>query len=235
MIFLQNSFPLGEFLSHGLDDVVGVAVRLGEDQGLGDFVASREYLRQFVAKRADHGANLVWVDDGAVQVLAGIRHVFVLNRPPLAACQPLALLDLLLGLELATVLRAFRVDDVDLVADIDTVGDGLLMRVLADDVLLEEPVRAVVRRGRQADEIGIEIFQHLAPQVVDRTVAFVDDDEVEELRWNPAVVDDRHRFLWLYQLGGIDIFRIFVHLPALEQRVHPLDGADADLAVVRDV
>ena len=64
------------------------------------------------------------------------------------------------------MLGLLRVDDINFVADIDAVRDGLLMGILADDVLLEEPISAVVRRGGQADEIGVEIFQDLAPEVV---------------------------------------------------------------------
>ena len=41
-------------------------------------------------------------------------------------------------------------------------------------------------------------------------MAFVDDDEVEKLGWNPCVVDDRHRFLGLYQFGRVYIFRAVV-------------------------
>ena len=86
---------------------------------------------------------------------------------------------------------ALGFDDIDLVADIHAVGDGLLMAVFADDVLVEEAVGAVVRRRRQADQIGVEILDHLPPEIVDRAVAFIDDDEVEELRRNFLVVDDR--------------------------------------------
>ena len=33
--------------------------------------------------------------------------------------------------------------------------------------------------GGEANEEGIEVFEHLAPEVVDGTVAFVDDDDIE--------------------------------------------------------
>ena len=55
------------------------------------------------------------------------------------------------------------------------------VRVFHDQVLVEEADRLLARRGRQADEMGVEIFQHLPPDGVDGAVALVDDDEVEEL------------------------------------------------------
>ena len=187
-----------------------------------------------VPEGADDGANLVRVDDGTVQFLAGIDNRLVLNFPALAARQALALLDLLLRPELTAALCPQRVDGINFVADVDTVGDGLLMAVFADDVPFEESIGAVVRRGRQANEIGVEVFQDLAPQVVNRAVAFV-DDEVEELGRNLRVIDDRHRLSGLYhQLRRVGLLGGFVHLPVPQQRVHALDGAHADLAVLGD-
>ena len=115
---------------------------------------------------ADDRANLIRVDDVAVELLRGIGDILVLDLPTPSARQALTLLDLLVGLELAAMLSLLCVDDINFVADIDAVGDGLLMGILADDVLPEEPISAVVRRGGQADERGVEIFQDLPPEVV---------------------------------------------------------------------
>jgi hypothetical protein len=40
----------------------------------------------------------------------------------------------------------------DLVVDVDPVRDGAAMVVAHDEVLVEEPVRQLRRRGREADE-----------------------------------------------------------------------------------
>ena len=116
-----------------------MAVGLGKNKCLRDFVAARKYLTQFVVEGADDGADLVGVDNGMVQFLGDIGDVLVLNLPALSARQTLALLDLLEGLELAAMLRPFRVNDIDFVADIDPIGDSLFMVVFADDVLLKKP------------------------------------------------------------------------------------------------
>jgi hypothetical protein len=55
-----------------------------------------------------------------------------------------AALDLLLGLELAALLGDRGLDQVDLVADVDAIGHGLFVAVVADHVFLEEAVGAVV-------------------------------------------------------------------------------------------
>jgi hypothetical protein len=58
-----------------------VAVGLGEDQGLGNFLTPRKNLRQLVTEGADDGADLVGVDDVAVELGGGISFVFVLLLP----------------------------------------------------------------------------------------------------------------------------------------------------------
>ena len=40
---------------------------------------------------------------------------------------------------------------------------GLLVVVLADDVLAEKAVSPVIRRGGKADQVGVEILDYLPP------------------------------------------------------------------------
>ena len=63
-------------------------------------------------------------------------------------------------------------------------------------------------------------------------MAFVDDDEVEEFRWNLAVIDNRHRLFRLDQFCRVDLLGGLTHLLVFQERVHALDGADADLAIL---
>ena len=96
-------------------------------------------------------------------------------------------------------------DHVDFIADVDAIGHGFFVAVFADDVLLEEAVGAVVRRGGEADQEGVEVVEHLLPEVVDGAVAFIDDDEVEELGRDFFVVDDGQRlFAAGSQFGRVD-------------------------------
>ena len=81
---LAEVVALAELLADDLDDVVGVAVGLGEDQGLRHLLAAGEDLRQLVAEGADDGADLVGVDDVAVELRGGVVLVLVLALPPLA-------------------------------------------------------------------------------------------------------------------------------------------------------
>ncbi len=78
-------------------------------------------------------------------------------------------------------------------------------------------------------EVGVEVFEHLRPEVVDGAVAFVGDDDVEGLDGDGWVVLDG-RLLPEQALqamhGGFVVF--LGQLPALEHGVHALDGADAD-------
>ncbi len=97
---LAEVVALAELLPDGLDDVVGVAVGLGEDQGLRHLRAAGEDSGSFVAEGADHGADLVGVHHGAVELGGGVVLFGVLRLPALGAGLALALLDQLLGLQL---------------------------------------------------------------------------------------------------------------------------------------
>jgi len=107
--------------------------------------------------------------------------------------------------------------------------------VIADDVLLEETVGAVVRRSREADQKRIEVIEHLLPEIVDRPVAFIDDDEVEELDRDLVAVDDRHGLLRPGELLAGCVPPRPRQEARPEDRIEALDRADADLAVGRDV
>ena len=56
-----------------------------------------------MAERADDGADLIRVDYGAVELAAGIGGVLLLYFPAPQTSQALALLNFLVGLELAAV------------------------------------------------------------------------------------------------------------------------------------
>ena len=79
-------------------------------------------------------------------------------------------------------------DAVDVEVDVDAIGHRLLVAVLHHQVLVEEAEGLLGRRGGQADQVGVEVLQHLPPQVVDRAVALVGDDDVEGLDRDRRVV-----------------------------------------------
>ncbi len=104
------------------------------------------------------------------------------------------------------------------------------MVVFHDEVLLEEAEGLLGRRGGEADERGVEVFEHLPPEVVDGAVALVGDDEVEFLDGESGVVFDRDGFLE-QGFGGFDGQVVEVRrgfFLALEHGVDALDRADDD-------
>ena len=89
------------------------------------------------------------------------------------------------------------------------------------------------RRG-EADDVGVEILQHLAPELVDRAVALVSDDEVERLDRDRGVVGDRAFSFDRADcaLEGRNLFGGWVVLFfAARHRIEALDGGDAHLGV----
>ena len=98
---------------------------------------------------------------------------------------------------------------------------------------MKKPMVCGGGRGGQADQEGVEVFEHLPPEVVDRAVALIDDDEVERLDGDSLVVDDRQRLLDQAgrQLEQRLLFVVLLELLlALENRVEALDRRDEDLA-----
>ena len=176
-----------------MNNVVGMAVSFGKDQSFGHLDPAGKDLWQPVTERADHRADLVRVDDIAIQLLGTVNLVLVLGLPALFAGQAFALLDLLPGSKSATLLGFLGFYQIDLVADVNPVCHGLFVVVLTHHVFAEEAVGAVIRRGGEADKVSVKILDDLAPQVIDRAVAFVDDDDIEELRGNLVVVNHRER------------------------------------------
>ena len=120
-------------------------------------------------------------------------------------------------------------DAVDLVTDVDAVGDGALVVVFHDEVLVEKTDGLLGRRGGEADEEGVEIFEHLPPEAVDGAVALVGDDEIERLDGDGGVVGDVLRAV----VSGGDLVagflvEVLVQFLAAQHRVEALDGADGD-------
>ena len=89
---------------------------------LGISLPAGEYLRPLVAKAADDRANLVRVDDIVIELPTVIGDNLILDFPAPAPGQALTLLYLLLRLDLTAVGGDLRVDDINLVADINAIG-----------------------------------------------------------------------------------------------------------------
>ena len=64
----------------------------------------------------------------------------------------------------------------NILSHIDAVDDGLFTGIFADHVFMEKGKGALVRCGRQTDEKGVKVVQHLLPDIVNRAVTLVDDD-----------------------------------------------------------
>ena len=209
-----------------------MAVSLGKDQRLGYLCAAREQLPQIVFEAANHRADLAGVYHVAVELRRRIVHVLVHLLPALFSRQTVALLDNLLH-DVRAALANLRLNEEDIFADIHAVDNSLLTGILADHVLLKVRNGALVRRCGQADEKGVEVFEHLAPDVIDGAVALVHDDAVEKLRRDLRVVDDLPNGL---PVGG-GVFKQgflldgLVQLLTFEDGIHSLDRADVDLHV----
>ena len=237
--------------------VFGVGVVFAEDEGLWDKCASMEQFgEQRVFESLEHSADLRRDHDGAVEVLRGVGEVFVEPFPAAGACLFAAAVHIKTFLDAAALVGNLRLDPIDFVTDVHAIGDGAFVAVFHDKVLVEETDGLFGRRGGEADEMRVEVFEHLSPKVVDGAMALVGDDEIERLDGDGGVVGDFQRScssrgdealtsrridlsLLTSAATGIGgkrrgdleagfFVEVFVHFLSTQHGVEALDGADGD-------
>ena len=86
-------------------------------------------------------------------------------------------------------------DAVDIEANVHAIRHRLLVAVFHHEVVVEEADGLGCRRGGQPDQERVEVVQHLAPKVVDGSVALIDDGEIKGLDGDALAVDDGLRLL----------------------------------------
>ena len=138
---------------------------------------------------------LVGGDDVAVELVGVVAEVVVELFPAFLAGVALHDLHGIAGLYLGALFGDGGADAVDVVVDVDAVGHGHFVVVFHHQILVEEAEGLLAGRGGEADEVGVEVFEHLTPQVVDGSVAFVGEDDVEELHGYARVVGYGRRLL----------------------------------------
>lgn len=191
-------------------------------------------LRATLAGCPCRSAPLVGDDNGAVELGFGDGLFFVLDGPAFLAGEAVALLVVEAGVELGAALGDLGLYPVDVVADVDAIGDGLDVGVFGDEVAVEEAEGGFAGGGGEADEEGVEVVENLPPEVVDGAVAFIDDDDVEGFDGDGGVVGDGERFVagcaGAVQLVAGVFVGFVVEFVVGELGVEALDGGDGDAA-----
>ena len=103
---------------------------------------------------------------------------------------------------------------------------------------LKNPEVCLVGRGRQADQVGIEVFQHLLPQSVDRPMTLVDEDHVELVGWQKRVVthhDRLRRQQFVDRLLVQFVVQILLALQDGKDALHRGDAAREVVSIVFEV
>ena len=117
--------------------------------GLGHFVTSGKDLREeLVSKGLHHRADLVLGDHVAVELVGIILKVVVELLPALLARLAIALVDVEAGVDLGALRGDLSLDAIDVVIDVDTVGDRPFVVVLHHQVLIEKTEGLLRRRRR---------------------------------------------------------------------------------------
>jgi len=211
-----------------------VVVIFGKNQRLGHLGPSRKELRQAVAVGCNHRPDLAGAGHPPVQFRRVVGKILVQLLPTLAAGafilhpHPPALLN---G---AALLGNPGANAVHLAIHIHPISHRPLAGIFHHQVLIEKAKGLLAGGGGQPDQVGIEIFQHLPPEVVNGAVAFIGDDEIVIFNRQPGVVG--HRLLGLaaqrrLRLPQRALLVGSVKLSlARKHRKQPLDGGDVHLA-----
>jgi hypothetical protein len=115
---------------------------------------------------------------------------------------------------------------------VHAVHHGALVAVFHHQILVEEAEGLLGRRGREADEVGIEVLQHLLPHIINGAVALVNHHEVVGLERHGRVVSHLAgplRHLAHLKARPLLVARIELRLTP-QHRVQPLNGRNRDLA-----
>ena len=209
--FISLSGP-ADCNGNGIDDAIAVVVVFGEDEGFGDpfhfiFVPvafGEAFFEAAIFIGLDDGANLVGGQDAAVE-LSGEPFFFLVEHfEAFLFGEAVADFDGGAGFDFVALFGELGFDAVDVVAHIDLVDHGVFVGVFGDEVLPKKADGLFGGCGGEANEEGIEVFEHLAPEVVDGAVAFVDDDDIELFDGDVGVVADGS---WLFADGAAFYFK----------------------------
>ena len=208
-----------------------------ENERLGQIIHIRLTLRvgehlsiDSIAIGFQHELDLCRIDDAAVQFLFRVvLRLFVADGFHLAciSCHPSQFVAFQDG---ATILCGLCLDTINAGIYIHAVHDGLFKRVIDNNVIVEKGLCFGDRGGRQPYHFGcLEVIQHFLPIAIDGTVAFVNDNQVEEIWWKRDVPRQLHFFC-----GGVFIVVIIVYnLLTCEKGEQALYGGDDHIAVRR--
>jgi hypothetical protein len=192
--FLAEVIALGEFLASDVDNVFGVVIVLGENKRFWHVgAASKDFCEEFFFESAKDGTDLIGGDHFAVEPPRVVGEIIVKLLPADFASLAVALVHPVACFHRGAMLGNVGFDAIDVETYVDLVSHGLLVVVLADEILIKEAERLFRRGGGEADQKGIEVFEDLTPEVVDGAVALVHDNDVEELDGNGGIVDDGKR------------------------------------------
>ena len=232
--FAAEVIAFAKLLTDNLNDVIRMAVRLCKNQCLWHFFSAWEQCgEQIILKGTDDRAYLTWVDNVPVKLGWLIIHILVQLFPSFGSGQTVTVFNQLFH-QMSAVFAHLCFNEKDILANVNAVNDSLFSWVLADNILVEKRKSTVIRGGGQANDKGIKIGQHLAPHIINGAVAFIHDNAVKELRRIFLVVHHLFGSLALCRnklRKGFFLDR-FVQFFALQDGVHSLNGADANLDIV---
>ena len=91
--------------------------------------------------------------------------------------------------------RAVQLCQENILSDIYTIHNGLFSRIFTDNIFIKKCKCPIVRCRSQAHDKCIKIRQNLTPYIVNRSVAFIYDDDIKEFRMIFLIIN---HFFWCF-------------------------------------
>ena len=145
MIFFAEVVAFAKLFPHNLDDVVRMAVGLGENQGFGNFEfavfihAVREHGWKFIFVSTDNIANLAGIDHIPVELGAGIIVIFIQPLPTFSAGELFPFVNIFFGLNFGALPGDFRFNGKDIVRHVDAISNGFFIGYSLTTFSLKNP------------------------------------------------------------------------------------------------
>ena len=172
-----------------------MAVSLGKNKSFRNFFTAGEKLgKERVLKGFDYSSDLTGIDNIFIQFRGLVVHAFIQLLPAFFSGQAVAVLHLLFQ-DRTALLSDFGFDQENIFTDVHAVDDSLLTGIFTDNVFIEKGKGTLVRCGSQTDDKGVKVFQHLLPDIINRTVALINDNHIKEFRGILGIINNLFRTL----------------------------------------
>ena len=129
-----------------------------------------------------------------------------------------------------TVFSHFSANPESAVINIHAIFNGIFQCVVDNDIIIEKRDSLRDWSGCQANDFGcFEIIQYLSPVTIDRSMALVNDDQIEIIGRKQWIGRQTHHIVLI--IVKSTLFVIVINIVTLQQRKQSLNRGNNHIAV----